>query len=636
MAALPAPDALAALDLLADRQLVRPAAQPRQFYFRHPVFRTAIYEGLGAGARLATHAATAAELERTGAPLPAQARHLAQAAFPGDTEAAATLAAAAASIRPQAPEVAADWMLAARRAAPEAIEPTALAATLIEAGRLSEALDALDRADSGVESADIALAGASIERLLGRHEAARRRLLRAHSAFESDPAVAARIAADLAVAAYQRGEYTEVGEWAQRVGPQSAVGAVSAVAAILRAIGAVAAGDAATGTRELNAALEALERADDAELAALAEPAMALSWGLLALDRLPEGLATAQRIATAATRSGNSLASIPHQFAAVLALGLLGRMVEAEPLADEAEQAARVSGVTPLLQWGLWLRGWVLMERGDLDAALDAARESVELGTDLDDSASTTVANAVLGAVLGARGEPARARELLVGYDIDNGWICRWAPFLVQSDLEAGDLAAAREHAERAALLAPSTGMAGARAAAARAGALVALADDRPEAAVDLARQAIAEADAAGAQLEAARAHLLAGRALLAGDREAGIAELTAAADGAAACGAQRVEDEARRELRRAGVRLGRGGPRAPGGEGLDSLSPRELEISGLVSDGLTNREIGARLFLSEKTVETHLTHVFQKLGLRSRTQVAALLAGRQEPDRPG
>jgi DNA-binding NarL/FixJ family response regulator len=38
----------------------------------------------------------------------------------------------------------------------------------------------------------------------------------------------------------------------------------------------------------------------------------------------------------------------------------------------------------------------------------------------------------------------------------------------------------------------------------------------------------------------------------------------------------------------------------------------------------LTNREIGARLFLSEKTIESHLTRVFQKLGLRSRAQVAA------------
>jgi DNA-binding NarL/FixJ family response regulator len=71
-------------------------------------------------------------------------------------------------------------------------------------------------------------------------------------------------------------------------------------------------------------------------------------------------------------------------------------------------------------------------------------------------------------------------------------------------------------------------------------------------------------------------------------------------------------------------VRLGRGGGRAPGDAGMAALSRREREIAELVAEGLTNREIGSRLFLSEKTVETHLSRVFQKLGVRSRAQVAA------------
>jgi DNA-binding NarL/FixJ family response regulator len=166
--------------------------------------------------------------------------------------------------------------------------------------------------------------------------------------------------------------------------------------------------------------------------------------------------------------------------------------------------------------------------------------------------------------------------------------------------------------------------MAGARAAAGRAQALVALADhDAPRAAA-LALAASEEAEAAGAMLEAARDRLVAGRALLATARDDGVAQLIAAREQAARCGAPRVEDEARLALRRAGVRVGRGGPRAPGGEGLAMLSRREREITELVAEGLTNRQIGARLFLSEKTIETHLTRVFQKLGLRSRAQVAA------------
>ena len=308
----------------------------------------------------------------------------------------------------------------------------------------------------------------------------------------------------------------------------------------------------------------------------------------------------------------------------MLALGLLGRVTEAEAAADEVEQAARVSANAQLLQWTLWMRAWVLMEAGRLDAALAAASESVELAAALDDSASPAVARTVLGAVLGARGEHARGRDLLAAYEMDHGWICRWAPHLVESDLALDDLAAAREHGQRAAARAPMTGMAGARAAAARAQALVALAEGDAAGAAELALAAAAQADSAGAALEAARDRLVAGRALLATDPEAAIALLTAAGEQAAGCGAPRVADEARLELRRAGVRVGRGGARAPGTEGLDALSPREREIAELVAQGLTNREIAGRLFLSEKTIETHLTRVFQKLGLRSRVQVAA------------
>jgi DNA-binding NarL/FixJ family response regulator len=434
--------------------------------------------------------------------------------------------------------------------------------------------------------------------------------------------------ANLAVCAYQRGDYVETLAWARRVElPVVHDGAVRASVMTLLAIGDSFAGDAGAAAAGVAQALAAVDEATDDELGGSAELAMAVSWGLLALDRLAEGLAVAGRAASAARRRGNGLAAIPHDLAVVLALGLLGRLTEAEAVADEAEQAARVSGNLQLTQWALWLYAWVLLERGRLDAARAAATESAELADGLDDSASAVVARAVLGAVHGAHGEHQRARELLRAYDIDHGWICRWAPSLVESDLALHDLAAATEDAERAAALAPGTGMAGARAASSRARALVALAENKAGRAATLALDAAKEATDAGAMLEAARARLLAGRALVAGDRDAGIAELTAAGEQAARCGAPRVEAEVRLELRRAGVRVGRGGPRAPGLEGIATLSQREREIAELVAEGLTNRDIGARLYLSEKTIETHLTRVFQKLGMRSRTQVAAEVA---------
>ncbi|KQY64431.1 MULTISPECIES: response regulator transcription factor [unclassified Nocardioides] len=54
------------------------------------------------------------------------------------------------------------------------------------------------------------------------------------------------------------------------------------------------------------------------------------------------------------------------------------------------------------------------------------------------------------------------------------------------------------------------------------------------------------------------------------------------------------------------------------------SLSPRELEVLGLVADGLSNQQIGERLFLSQATIKSHLVHVFGKLGVDSRTAAVA------------
>jgi DNA-binding CsgD family transcriptional regulator len=73
-------------------------------------------------------------------------------------------------------------------------------------------------------------------------------------------------------------------------------------------------------------------------------------------------------------------------------------------------------------------------------------------------------------------------------------------------------------------------------------------------------------------------------------------------------------------------VALGQADPRAPA-NGADLLARREADVARLVADGLTNKQIGARLFISERTVDSHVRSILTKLGFSSRAQVAAWMA---------
>jgi len=96
-------------------------------------------------------------------------------------------------------------------------------------------------------------------------------------------------------------------------------------------------------------------------------------------------------------------------------------------------------------------------------------------------------------------------------------------------------------------------------------------------------------------------------------------APLRAARDTFDALGADAWAGRARQELRAAGERSSRLAPRA-----LDLLAPQELHIARLAAEGLTNREIGQQLYLSQRTVRNHLYRIFPKLGITSRTELAA------------
>jgi DNA-binding NarL/FixJ family response regulator len=185
-----------------------------------------------------------------------------------------------------------------------------------------------------------------------------------------------------------------------------------------------------------------------------------------------------------------------------------------------------------------------------------------------------------------------------------------------------------RDEAARSAALADACAAAlGRRLAAAladRAAGAVALASSDSAQAAERALASAAAADDIGAPIEASLSRTLAGRALAqAGLTERAVAELQRAAETLDACGAVRYRDQAERELRRLGRRIHRRTSPGTAGDGVGSLTARELQVARLLVDRRTNPEIAAELFLSHRTVETHIRNIARKLGVSSRVEIA-------------
>ncbi|MFZ0043016.1 MAG: LuxR C-terminal-related transcriptional regulator, partial [Solirubrobacteraceae bacterium] len=132
------------------------------------------------------------------------------------------------------------------------------------------------------------------------------------------------------------------------------------------------------------------------------------------------------------------------------------------------------------------------------------------------------------------------------------------------------------------------------------------------------------------ARLELARALCDLGSAQRrSGQRAAAREPLREAMELAHECGAQPLAERAREELQASGAH-----PRRERLSGPEALTPSELRVAELAAAGLTNRQIAQALFVTAKTVGTHLGHVYQKLdlqGAQAREQVAQRLAGTLE-----
>ena len=121
----------------------------------------------------------------------------------------------------------------------------------------------------------------------------------------------------------------------------------------------------------------------------------------------------------------------------------------------------------------------------------------------------------------------------------------------------------------------------------------------------------------------------LAGRLADLGDRDGALAELRRVHDIFAQLGAEDELNKTRAQFREVGARP----PLKQAGDGADGLTAREAEIARLVALRKSNKAIGHALGISPRTVSTHLSHVFRKLGVGTRTELADYVRSNPLPD---
>lgn len=185
---------------------------------------------------------------------------------------------------------------------------------------------------------------------------------------------------------------------------------------------------------------------------------------------------------------------------------------------------------------------------------------------------------------------------------------------------ERGELDPARALASQELAASQAWGTPGALGGAARAGALL---EEDPTAMIAGLGRAVALLAASPARLEQARALTDLGAAQRRFNRRADAREtLREALDLARRCGATVVAERAHGELLATGAR-----PRRVQLTGVDSLTASERRIAVMASEGMSNPAIAQALFVTRKTVETHLGHVYSKLGIGSRGALLAALA---------
>ena len=600
VADLPEAAALAGLDDLLARALVRPASGARRFSFRHPVVRHAVYESAPGGWRLAAHARAAAALERRGAGVVARAHHIEHAAELGDETAAAVLAAAASELQGPAPASAARFHAAALRLVPDVPERRQERAAIQVA--LAEAQSASGDADAARATLLEALAGArdpderqaltvriaNAEFWLGQSDEALQRL---HVALRDLPAEPSqdriRLHLSLGLTVMLGCEY----EAARAQGSDALADArvlgdpVLEAAALGLDAFALAASTPGEAAEALERATGAFDRLPDADLMRRLPGLWMLAWSESALGRFDvalELLGRARRMAAAHRPRARARAGERGVGAAA------ARARPADGGGGRRRGGASTARGCPATRSSSSRRTAPWPPPGSPPATSARALREAEDAAAIDappDFHRAGQPGWCLGAALTAAGNPERgAAAMLEAFG--GAAMPRVIPAdrpaaaadLVEAQLAAGDLAGAGE--------ALSVGKAAARTrwaatTIARAESAVLLAEGRADEAVNAARSP----DETDWPLASALLRLAEGRALAAaGEKAAAVAALKEAEAALDGFGAVRRRDEAVRELRTLGHRVvraatgrdgraahrPRAGDRAAGGGGTD------------------------------------------------------------------
>ncbi|MDG4809407.1 AAA family ATPase [Micromonospora sp. WMMD1120] len=648
VAQLPTARAVEAGWRLARLDLIRRVPGTARFAFRHPVLRLAVVQDTDPAWRAEASARALTALVEMGAPATDQARYAERLlAVPHGRWAERcvdVLCRAAQEIRRETPELAIRWLRLALRVlrppsgSAQRRRDVALALAQItgEAGDLAESRALLQEivplfpTDPPGRRAQAVALWARVERLLGNYPEAvaiGRRELAALPA-DSTPGVGYRLATEIGVAGILAGRPI-VGLPDALAGDPGGSAADRAGLLAVRSLAAAHDGALADARDLVDAGARIVDALPDRDVRDHPDCLTALGLTELYVERQADAVRHLDRGLTLvrAAHRDDGLCQLLLARAQVAYHG--GQLTTAITLATEAGIVARRIGSHHLLSFALAFEAEATAWRGgprDDERAVALARSAVAITTDLATWCGRTGALALATAAL-LSGDPATCAELVrsAGGDdrlsrLQTTLRPMWFELLSSAALAAGQLTEAERQARRAMAGADQVGLPGQRGFAESAYAEVLLARG--------------EAPTALRHLETAadlfRAGGMALRRSLVLASLARAAEATDQAGRAARARRQALELAGWCGTERVALRLAR-----PVGTGeVAALTDREWHIARLAATGATSRLIGRQLSISPRTVEAHLTRIYRKAGVASRSGLVAWVARLDDTDR--